>query len=164
MLFVTMAAIQIAYVALNSLRVVLMIKGKRAMASLISTMEILIYIVGLSLVLNNLDSVVGVTVYCASYGIGVSLGMYIEKRIALGYVCLQMISEKGQAICVDLRERGYGVTTWIGHGGNGERTVAFITARRKDYGDLSEAILSRDPKAFMIALEPTTLIGGFWRK
>jgi len=164
MLFLSMAVIQISYVALNSLRVVLMIKGRRVLASLMSTLEILIYIVGLSIVLNNLDSVLGVAVYCASYGVGVSLGMYIEKRIALGYVCLQMISDQGHLICDRLRERGYGVTTWIGHGSAGERTVAFITARRKDYRELSETILSQDPKAFMISLEPTALVGGFWRK
>lgn len=86
MIYALMGAVQILYVALNSLRVVLMIKGRKYLASLISTMEVFVYITGLALVLNNLQSPIGIIVYSITFGIGVLLGIQIEQKIALGYI------------------------------------------------------------------------------
>lgn len=55
MVYLLMAVIQIVYVSLNSFRVVLMIKGKKYLASGISMVEIFVYISGLTLVLPSSD-------------------------------------------------------------------------------------------------------------
>ncbi|UYZ12611.1 DUF2179 domain-containing protein [Brevibacillus sp. WF146] len=164
MVYVTMACIQILYVALNSLRMVLMIKGKKYVASFLSMIEIFVYIMGLAIVLNNLESILGVIVYSASYGIGILIGMYVEQKIALGYIALQVISDHDQELYNQLREKGYGVTTWMGQGVAGSRTVSIILARRKQYDDLTSTIQSIDPRAFMISYEPSAFVGGFWKK
>ncbi|WP_019120394.1 DUF2179 domain-containing protein [Brevibacillus massiliensis] len=164
MIYVAMGLIQILYVALNSLRVVLMIKGRRYLASFISTAEIFVYIMGLAIVLKNLDSWIGVIIYSASYGIGILLGMYLEQKIALGHIALQVITENEHEIWSRIRAKGYGVTTWTGQGVTGVRTVSVILAPRKEYQDLTSTIREVDPKAFMISYEPNHFIGGFWKK
>jgi len=89
--YVWMAVIQIVYVAMNSLRMVLMIKGWKLAASLISMIEICIYILGLTMVLNQMDTPLGVIIYSASYGIGILIGVYLEEKIAIGYIALQIV-------------------------------------------------------------------------
>jgi len=120
--YVWMAVIQIVYVAMNSLRMVLMIKGWKLAASLISMIEICIYILGLTMVLNQMDTPLGVIIYSASYGIGILIGVYLEEKIAIGYIALQIVTQNGDMPQI-LRGHKFGVTAWTGVGANGFRTV-----------------------------------------
>lgn len=164
MIFVLMAVIQICYVSLNAIRTVLMIKGLKIQASVLSTFEIFIYIVGLSLVLDKTDSAVGLAVYSLSYGAGILLGIFIEQKIAFGYVTLQIISDSGIEMAPKLRSKGYGVTSWYGEGAQGPRLVYIVLARRKNYAKLKNLIQQIDPKAFIILSEPNNFVGGYWSK
>ncbi|WP_019122998.1 DUF2179 domain-containing protein [Brevibacillus massiliensis] len=163
MVYVLMGLIQITYVSLNSFRVVLMIKGRKLLAAMIGTIEILVYIYGLALVLNNLESFWGIIIYSASYGIGILLGTYIEQKIALGYIGLQIITDNELELEQKLRDRGYGVTTWMGQGASGYRKVYLVIAKRKEYADLLSSIKQTDAKAFIISYDITHSVGGFWR-
>jgi uncharacterized protein YebE (UPF0316 family) len=62
----------------------------------------------------------------------------------------------------DLRRNGYGVTSWIGYGRDGERLVLEVLAKRNSQKRLYRTILAIDPKAFVVTLEPKQLHGGFW--
>jgi uncharacterized protein YebE (UPF0316 family) len=158
-----MALIQILYVSLNSLRVVLMIKGKKITASLISMGEVFVYITGLTIVLDHLDSPIGIILYSASYGIGIFLGIFIEQKIAIGYIAVQVISET-DALANVLREQGYGITSWVGNGANGMRMVHLILTKRKKYQSLKAAIQLIDDKAFLLSFEASHFMGGYWSK
>jgi uncharacterized protein YebE (UPF0316 family) len=158
-----MGCMQILYVALNSLRVVLMIKGRKYLAACISTIEVFVYISGLALVLNNLHSPAGIVVYSITFGIGILLGIYMEQKIALGYISMQVISDNDLKMASQLREKGYGVTEWIGQGADGYRKVYLILAKRKHYAELLSLIKRIDPKAFVISSEISHVVGGFWR-
>ena len=140
MIYLWMALIQIGYVSLNAFRVVLMIKGKKLFADSISTVEIFIYITALSLVLNCAQSTFGLIVYSATFGIGILLGIYIEQKIALGYIALQVVSEYGPDLAPQLRAHGYGVTSWVGEGAASPRMLYMILAKRRDYGALKSTV------------------------
>ncbi|MEW9668351.1 DUF2179 domain-containing protein [Ammoniphilus sp. 3BR4] len=163
MTYAMMGLIQVLYVALYSIRSVFMIKGMKYLAAFISTIEIFVYITGLAIVLKYMDSTIGIIIYCGSYGIGILLGIYIEQKIALGYIALQVISEQGE-MSHELRTKGYGVTTWTGQGAQGTRMVYIVLARRKQYLHLKQLIQQIDPKAFMVSYEPSNFVGGFWTK
>ncbi|MBG9566488.1 DUF2179 domain-containing protein [Brevibacillus agri] len=161
MIYVTIALIQIIYVALNSLRVVLMIKGRNYAAASLCTVEIFVYLSGLSIVLNYMDSFWGIFTYCLSYGVGTLLGMYIEQKIALGYMTLPVITANEAELTSVLKEKGYGVTKWHGSGLYGTRMIFLILAKRKNYLDAIKTIQQIDPGAFIISSEPKTFVGGF---
>lgn len=161
MVYVSIALIQILYVALNSLRVVLMIKGRKYAAAGICTVEVFVYLSGLSIVLNYMDSYVGILIYCLSYGVGTLLGMYIEQKIALGYMTLQVITANEEEMTATLKEKGYGVTKWHGSGLYGTRMIFLILAKRKDYMAAIKTIQEIDPGAFIISSEPKNFVGGF---
>ncbi|GEN36813.1 DUF2179 domain-containing protein [Aneurinibacillus danicus] len=159
--YALMALVQILYVALNSLRVVFMIKGRKYIAAILSGFEIFVYISGLAIVLKYMDTFLGIFIYCITYAVGILVGIYIEQKIALGYITLQIVSEKGREMTEALRKKGYGVTEWHGLGASGPRFIYFILARRKEYEDVTSAIQQIDPAAFIIYQEPKYFIGGY---
>jgi uncharacterized protein YebE (UPF0316 family) len=155
--------IQIVYVSAFTLRMILTIKGQKYIAALISTVEVTIYVLGLNMVLSHLDQAASLAAYAVGYALGVLAGSWIEQKLALGYVTLKVISnnpEPKQATV--LRDAGYGVTTWLGSGRDGDRLVMEILTKRKNQKQLHDLIIELDPKAFVIFQEPSLFHGGYW--
>ncbi|MFS0690419.1 DUF2179 domain-containing protein [Sporosarcina sp. Marseille-Q4943] len=157
--------INIVYVSFFTIRMILTLKGYRYSAAFVSMIEIVIYIVGLGLVLDNLNEIQNIIAYALGYGSGVIIGTKIEEKMALGYITVNVITAG-----IDyemprlLREKGYGVTDWSAHGLEGSRSAMQILTPRKDELKLYETIKQIDPKAFIVAYEPKTIHGGFWVK
>lgn len=157
--------INVVYVSFFTIRMILTLKGRRYAAACISTIEIVIYVVGLGLVLDNLDQIQNLIAYALGYGIGVIVGMKIEEKLALGYITVNVIStEHKQNFPKQLRDKGYGVTEWMANGLEGARLSMQILTPRKYELKLYQTIKEIDPKAFIIAYEPKTIYGGFWVK
>ncbi|KZE82343.1 MULTISPECIES: DUF2179 domain-containing protein [Paenibacillus] len=157
--------IQLIYVSAYTLRMILTLKGQKYIAALISTVEVTVYVLGLNVVLKYLDHVASLAVYAIGYALGILIGAWIEEKIALGYVTVKVISnETNGGIANALRDKGYGVTAWLGSGRDGERLVMEILAKRKNQNKLYQSILELDPKAFVITVEPKQFHGGFWTK
>lgn len=158
-------AIQIIYVSFFTLRMMLMLKGKKYLAASISMIEVSIHITGLSLVLDRLDNPINLVAYSLGYGLGILVGTLIEERLALGYVTVQVITQFVNGYLPDsLRERGYGVTSWFAKGKDGDRLVLYVLTKRKNQHRLCQAINELDPKAFIMSHEPRFFHGGFWAK
>ncbi|POD83591.1 DUF2179 domain-containing protein [Bacillus subtilis] len=157
--------INIVYVSFFTIRMILTLKGQRYLAAGISTIEILVYVTGLSLVLDNLDQIQNVIAYALGYGLGVIVGMKIEEKLALGYIMVNVITkELDLDLPKQLREKGYGVTNWVAGGLEGDRTALQILTSRRYELQLYDTIKTLDSKAFIIAYEPKTIHGGFWVK
>ena len=82
-------AINLSYVTLNTIRFMLTIKGYRVLASLLSMVEIVIYVLGLSMVMNSLDNPLNLAAYALGYGAGIAIGIKIEDWLALGYTMIR---------------------------------------------------------------------------
>lgn len=157
--------INIVYVTCFTIRMILTLKGQRYLAAFISMFEVVIYVLGLGLVLENLDQIQNLIAYAVGYGIGVIVGMKIEEKLALGYITVNVITtEIQQDLPKLLREKGYGVTNWMANGLEGDRLALQILTPRKYELRLYDTIKELDPKAFMIVYEPKTIHGGFWVK
>lgn len=160
--------INFAYITLNTLRFLLTMKGYRLIAPLVSMAEIIIYILGLSLVLDRLDNPINLLVYALGYAVGISVGIKIEDALALGYIMVTAIlpssvTEKSQLPTI-LRANGYGVTQSFAQGLEGERIVLEILSPRKGERDLYRLIKDTEERAFIISYEPKYISGGFWTK
>lgn len=157
--------INIVYVSFFTIRMILTLKGQRYLAAFISMIEVVIYVIGLGLVLDNLDQIQNLVAYAIGYGIGVIVGMKIEEKLALGYITVNVITkEYDRDLPKSLRTQGYGVTTWTAQGLEGDRMALQILTPRKYELKLYQTIKELDPKAFIIAYEPKTIYGGFWVK
>jgi uncharacterized protein YebE (UPF0316 family) len=158
-------ALQVTYVSMLTIRFILMVKGFRYVAALMSAVEIGIYVIGFKIVLDHLDKPVNLIVYCLSYGLGVLIGTKIEERLALGFVTVQAVTKaEFSYIAEELRSKGYGVTVWLGEGKEGPRWVISIVISRKEQQHLYHEILLLDPQAFVVSYEPNMFHGGFLSK
>ena len=157
--------INVCYVTLMTIRMMLTMKGYRLAASLISMVEITIYVLGLGLVLDRLDSFWNIAAYALGYGAGIAVGIKIEEALALGYIVVTVILPNiDSEIPGDLRDKGYGVTTSFALGREGDRMVMEILTPRKSERKLYDVIHELEPKAFVISYEPKYISGGFWTK
>ncbi|MDC3417480.1 DUF2179 domain-containing protein [Aquibacillus salsiterrae] len=162
---VIVLSVNVFYVSFSTLRVILTLKGRRYIAAVIGTFEIMIYTVGLGVVLDNLDRIENLIAYGLGYGIGVIVGSKIEEKLALGYITVNVISSAPELkFTKQLREKGYGVTSWSAYGMEGDRLAMQILTPRKYELRLYEAIKEIDAKAFIISYEPKQIHGGFWVK
>ncbi|RXZ84282.1 DUF2179 domain-containing protein [Paenibacillaceae bacterium] len=156
-------AINVVYVSMFTLRLILVIKGRRGAASFLAMAEVFVYLFGLNLVLQNLDNPFNMAAYCIGFGIGVYLGSRIEEYLALGYLVVQVIVD---SLAVELpnklRDLGYGVTSWPADGRDGKRLVMQVLVKRSNEKRLMDSIKQLAPKAFVISHEPKQFKGGFW--
>jgi uncharacterized protein YebE (UPF0316 family) len=157
--------INIVYVSFFTIRMILTLKGQRYLAATLSMFEVVIYVIGLGLVLDNLNEIHNLIAYAVGYGLGVLVGMKIEEKLALGYIKVNVIiKDVSTNIPKILRDKGYGVTSWNAHGLEGERLMMEILTSRKSEVDLYNTVKEIDPKAFIISHEPKAFYGGFWVK
>lgn len=157
--------INIVYVSIFSLRLIFMIKGRRALASFLAMIEVFVYLMGLNLVLQNVDNPFNMAAYCLGFGLGVYLGSRIEEYLALGYLVVQVIVDSLEMeLPTKLREKGYGVTSWTADGRDGKRLVLQVLVKRNNERRLMETLKKLSPHAFIISHEPKSFKGGFWVK
>lgn len=160
--------INFTYVTVSTIRLMLMMKGYRLLAPLLSMVEITIYVLGLSLVLDRLDNLFNLFIYALGFGVGILMGIKIEDYLALGYIMTTVIlpsnSAEERTLPNALREEGYGVTQSLGEGLAGPRVILEILALRKNERNLYQVIQEVEPRAFIITHEPKYISGGFWSK
>lgn len=144
---------------------IMMMKGHRYLAGVLGMAEMLVYVVGLGLVLKNLDHVVNIAAYAVGFGLGIMVGMKIEEKLALGYITVNVITSNfEQDLPAMLRSKGYGVTNWMAYGREGTRLMMEILTPRKWELSLYSTVRELDPNAFLISHEPKAFRGGFWVK
>ena len=164
-LILIIMGINVVYVSMYTLRMIFVIKGQRILAAILSVAEIFIYMTGLGIVLKNLDNQWNLAAYCLGFGLGVYIGSRIEEYLALGYVTVQVTVDCEEAeIPSKLREYGYGVTSWLADGKDGQRVMMQVLAKRSNERKLIDILDKLCPKAFVVSFEPKNFKGGFWTK
>lgn len=164
-LVVVIVVINIIYVSLSTIRFIFVMKGQRVLAGGLSMIEVFVYIIGLDIALKNIGQPINLAAYCVGWGIGVYLGSRIEEWLALGYVTVQIVVDNEQSTLPNqLRDKGYGVTSWIAEGRDGPRLTMLVLAKRSNEKKLLHLLGNIAPRAFVVSHDPKTFRGGFWVK
>lgn len=154
--------LQVVYVTLLTVRSILTIKGYRYYAAALSAIDVLVYVTAFKIILDNLDQPINLVIYCIGYAIGILVGVYVEERLALGYVNLSIVSkDEHTTLAQSLREKGYGVTTWTAEGLEGQREVLYVTTQKKNQRKLYQFIKQIDKEAFVVSYDSYPFQGGF---
>ena len=122
-------------VSLMTIRLVLTTRGNRIAASLLSAVEITIWIVVTSTVLLGLrDDPLQAVAYGLAFVFGIYFGILIEDKLALGLAQIEVISgvEEAKQITQKLRDHGYGATTFDCEGLDGRKLAVNLKVYRKD--------------------------------
>lgn len=155
---------QATYVSITTVRWIILVKGRRLLASVISFFEVILWVYALGLVVNQLSNPWKIITYAFGYAVGSLVGSKIEERLALGYVLFQVITTRIGEVAPALRKHGLGVTDWRAEGRTGEREVLMVVARRKHGPQVIQLLDQLDPQAFVVQLDATWYKGGFLQK
>lgn len=150
-------SMRIVDVSLGTLRIGMLVRGKRGWAGLLSFFESLIWLIAAAKVLGNLESPVQFVAYAGGYATGTMLGSYIEKWLAVGQVVMRIICPvSAPDLQHHLREAGFYVTTVNASGRDGEVRVLFSVMKRRRTRAALQVLEQHYPKAFVTIEEVTT--------
>ncbi len=156
--------VRVLEMTLDTLRVLFILRGRRAIAWFIGFGQSLLFVVAITTVLQNLDNVASILGYAGGFATGVVVGMFIEERLAIGYTHIRVISSRrGAAVAERLRDEGYAVTEVPARGRDGAVTLLSCNVIRRQVDRMMKSINEIDPAAFITAEEVRPVRRGFWR-
>lgn len=136
-------------VGLATLRLVFIYQGRTTLAPLVGFFESLLWLLVIAQVLPRLDNPLCVVAYAAGFAAGNSLGLNLERRLAIGMQVVRIITQHDAgALIEDLKATGFGLTVVDGQGAKGPVKILFTVARRRDLPQLTELIQRHNPRAF----------------
>lgn len=141
---------RICDVSFGTIRTIVIVQGKTALAFLMGFFEVIIWISIVSTVVWKIkESPVLVLFYAFGYATGNVVGILVERKLALGMTVIRIISAlQGKEIARRLRSLGQPVTTFVGQGMKSEVVELFIVCRRRDQKWILNVAKEIDPSAF----------------
>ncbi|MGH7477697.1 MAG: DUF2179 domain-containing protein [Longimicrobiales bacterium] len=153
--------LRIVDVSLSTTRVLLTMRNVRAAVPFIAVVEVSVWILAVGAAIRNLNSVWHIVGYAGGFATGNLVGMWIESKLALGLATIRIISQHGGVELAEaLRERGFGVTEFAGHGREGLVEVVYTACRRKHIRSVLREVDRWDPEAFVTVEEPRIIQRG----
>jgi len=140
---------RICDVSLDTLRMIMVSRGYRKYAPFIGFIQVLIWIITITRIMENLDNWLTYIGYAAGFGMGTYVGMRIEEKIAMGYELLRIIthSEVDDLVRV-LRQKGYAVTSVVGEGRDGAVGIIYLILKRRVIHKVMALVKQYNPKAY----------------
>ncbi len=123
---------RMADVSMSSVRIIFVSRGIRALAAVIGFFEMIVWLIGISQIMQNLNNPISYIAFAGGFSMGTYVGITIERKIAIGNLAVQFITNKNPASLLRyFRAKGYGATTIDGHGTAGPVKIVFVIVRRK---------------------------------
>jgi len=143
---------RICDVSLGTIRTIVIVQGRTAIAFVLGFLEVIIWISIVSTVVNQIgEKPVLVLFYAFGFATGNVVGILVERRLGFGTIILRVITrEHGGSMARRLRDLGQGVTVFQGEGKNGVVTELYVACRRRDLNTILCLVKEEDPDAFYI--------------
>jgi uncharacterized protein YebE (UPF0316 family) len=162
--FVIFAA-RLINTALDTVRFMFTLRGKSFISWVLGFVESVLFVVVIGSVLTSMDNPLNVIGYAAGFATGNVVGMWIEKRLAIGYTHFNIISQEHSTQIADaLRAQGYGVTEIPARGREASFMMIDCSVRRKQADEVEALILEVDPGAYITIEEVTPRRSGVFRQ
>jgi uncharacterized protein YebE (UPF0316 family) len=147
----------------STLRIFLVMRGKKALAWVFGLLQALTYIFALGWVMSDLGNWAKILGYAMGFATGLVIGMVIENRLAIGYSNIRIISpHRGIEMAEGLREQGFAVTEVSAQGRDGAVSILHCSVLRKYEHQFNSIIPQLDPEAFVTAKNVYLVQHGFW--
>lgn len=140
---------RMADVSLGTIRTIMTIQGRRAVALSISVVELLIWVFVVSRVIRDIaDQPAYGFAYAIGFALGTYIGMTIEARLALGRQVVRIFTRQGGEMAQALRDAGLRVTQFDGHGRDGPVQELFIELERRHARSVIAQARELDPHCY----------------
>lgn len=159
---VAIFGLRIIDVSLATTRTLLAMRGARAVVPFLGFFESLIWVLAVGTAIQHLNSPLHVLGYAGGFAAGTAVGLWLEEKLALGLATFHIVSRNaGIEIADALRERGFGVTEFLGQGREGKVEVINTVVRRRQIRHVLDEVDRWDPDAFVSVEEPRTVRRGW---
>lgn len=136
-------------VTIGTFRIVMVARGKKYIAPLLGFIEVVIWIVAIGKIMENLDNWVNIVAYAGGFATGNYIGLFIEEKVAMGVVKIQIITAKSaNDLIAKLKAAGYGITHHEATGANGKVSILYSIINRADVPMVIDMISTYNPNAF----------------
>ncbi|WP_299823241.1 DUF2179 domain-containing protein [uncultured Pontibacter sp.] len=140
---------RICDVTLGTLRIVFISKGDKIIAPLLGFLEVLIWLVAITQVMENLNNVASYLAWAGGFATGNFLGLRVEQKLALGQMVVRVITVEPADKLIDrLKGRGYRLTCIDARGTRGKVNLLFLIVKRKKLDEVIGIIRDYNPQAF----------------
>ncbi len=149
---------RICDVSIGTIRIIFVSRGERLLASVMGFIEVLIWIVVVSQIINNMGCWVNYLAYAAGFAIGNYLGITLENHLAMGMVAMRVITNKSaDKLIENLKQEYHGVTSIAASGKSGEVRLLFAVIKRKDIPFFLKIVDKYNPRAYVSVEDVRTL-------
>ena len=158
--------VRILDVSLGTVRMIVTVKGKKAIASLIGFVEVLIWFLIVKEALNTDETSIFIALsYAGGYAAGTFIGGILSEKFISGTLSVQVILSNSDHKIIDkIRENGFAVSVVDVKGKDEtEKYMLFIEIDKKKINKLKYLIKSLDPKAFVVVNETKMVENGFFK-
>ncbi|MBT4483656.1 MAG: DUF2179 domain-containing protein [Candidatus Latescibacteria bacterium] len=136
-------------VSIGTMRVIFISRGYKMLAALSGFVEVLIWIVAITQIMNNMTNVFYYIAYAAGFATGNFVGMLIEEKIALGNVLVRVVTPNELIeLTKYLKSRKYGLTLHDAEGSHGTVKILFTIIPRSELVHVVDFIKRVNPQAF----------------
>ena len=150
--------------ALDTVRMMAVMRGMKPLTWILGVLQTVVFVVALGSVVSDLDNPINIIAYAVGFATGNVIGMMIEKRLALGYVNITVMSPtNGREIAETLREKGHAVTEIPARGKDGSVEILECSVQRKFAKEVQDIALDCDPDAFITSRDIQRIWRGYWR-
>ena len=136
-------------VSLGTLRIILVSKGVKYLATLLGFFEILIWLLAISQIMQNLTNVYYYVFYAGGFAAGNFVGILIDEKLSIGTVGVRIITRReAQDLIGALKKANYGVTAIDAEGSKGTVKIIFTVVNRQNIQDVIKIVKEYNPRAF----------------
>jgi uncharacterized protein YebE (UPF0316 family) len=149
-------------VSLGTIRVQFIIRRQKLLAALIGFVEVLIFILIVSRVIQDIQHWPYVLAYAGGFATGTLLGMSLTERLSQRLLQATVIGNGShEQMEAALREAGFALTRYQGTGRDGPVDVIDVICSSRALSRLTEVVSRVDPQAFLYTHELIGLRGGY---
>lgn len=153
---------RIADVSLATILTVFVVRGKKAMASIIGFVDIVIWFLIAKNALSAENSSIWILLsYASGFAAGTYIGTWLEEKIAIGNSSLQIIT-RGERYDMEkaLRDAGFAVSTVLCSGREGKNLLLIVEINRKKIKKVRDIVSAVAPDSFVTISDVRTNING----
>ena len=148
-------------VGLGTIRVQFIVRRKKIPAALTGFVEVLIFILIVSRVIQDIQHWPYVLAYAGGFATGTLLGMLLSEKLSQQVVQATVICNVPRAeMETAVREAGFALTRYEGIGRDGPVGVLDVVCTASELARLTPVVTTADPKAFLYTQELAALRGG----
>lgn len=152
-------------VSLGTLRINYIGKGKQLLPPLLGFVEVFIWIVVVSHLVNQVSNLSGYLAYAAGFATGTYVGMLIEKRLAIGTLIVRaIVSGEEAGLVQSLKNAGYGVTFFDANGATGPVKVIYTVINRRELDAVVYMLQATNPQIFYTVEEACSANKGIFHQ